>query len=339
MLGSSLAFMAAAVEHPRRSPSRALRALQVVVAVAALSYLAQLLEWTQVRAAVQRAEGSWLLLAFALQFPLLAALTLRWSVILRALGHRLPRATLARWYLSFFLYSCVLPGTLGGDVVRGGACSRHTGPIHAASSILTERVCGMMSVFLWGPVGVLLLSIEDRRVFGEELLMVLLAAGIATLFGGLGVLFVRTLHLPLPLPTMPARGVRLRRVWSGLEEVMRLRVSTLARALGWSAAAQFADMLAMYALAIGLGVPVHLAVLVVLVPVTYVVTLVPISLGGLGIREGVTVFFLANAGVSPSDATLLAILVFTTKAFLGMLGAMTQFARPSTHTEDGSDPQ
>ncbi len=337
MLGSSLAFMASALEQPRRSPSRALRALQVVVAVAALSYLAQLLEWTQVRAAVQRAEGSWLLLAFALQFPLLAALTLRWSVILRALGHRLPRATLARWYLSFFLYSCVLPGTLGGDVVRGGACSRHTGPMHAATSILTERVCGMMSVLLWGPVGVLLLSIEDRRVFGEELLMVLLAVGVATLLGGLGVLFVRTLHLPLP--TMPARWGRLRRVWSGLEEVMRLQTSTLTRALGWSAAAQFADMLAMYALAIGLGVPLHLAVLVVLVPVTYVVTLVPISLGGLGIREGVTVFFLANAGVSPSDATLLALLVFTTKAFLGMLGAMTQFARPSTRSEDAFDPQ
>ena len=195
----------------------------------------------------------------------------------------------------------------------------------------------MMSVLLWGPVGVLLLSIEDRRVFGEELLMVLLAVGVATFLGGIGVLFVRTLHLPLP--TMPARWGRLRRVWSALEEVMRLQTLTLTRALGWSAAAQFADMLAMYALAIGLGVPLHLAVLVVLVPVTYVVTLVPISLGGLGIREGATVFFLANAGVSPSDATLLALLVFTTKAFLGMLGAMTQFARPSTHTEDGSDPQ
>ena len=336
MLGSSTPFMGSPFEHPRRSPRGALRALQIVVAIAAVTYLAQLLEWTQVRAAVRRADAGWVALAFLLQLPLLAGLILRWRVILRALGHDLPATLLGRWYLLFFLYSCVLPGTLGGDVVRGGACSQHTGPMHATTSILTERMCGMASVLLWGPLGVLFLTMKDRAIFGDELLFAICGIGGGVLVLGLCTLFVRTLRPSLP--TIPTRWTRLQRVWSGLAEVLTLRTSALVRALGWSGAAQFADMLSMYALALGLGVPLNFAVLVVLVPVTYVVTLLPISLGGLGIREGVTVFFLSHAGVSVSDATLLALLVFSTKAFLGVLGGMTQLASPSKRS-GGAHPR
>ena len=78
-------------------------------------------------------------------------------------------------------------------------------------------------------------------------------------------------------------------------------------------------------------------VVVVLVPVTYVITLLPVSLGGIGIREGVTVYFLSRAGVSASDATLLALFAFTTKASLGLVGGLLELVRPSLQTRSSQD--
>ena len=327
-------------DAPHRAPARglALRILQSVVAVLAVGYLAQLLEWDQVREAMRRADPRWFASAYALQLPLVAAMVARWRVVLEALGHRVAALRLFRWYLWFFLFSCILPGTLGGDVVRGGACSRHTGAVHAATSILTERVCGMLSVLVLGGLGVAALSAEDRHIFGAEVAWAVRAVGVAAALGGALLLGVRGAMVrrlgPRILP-LTARWAWSRRLWTALTEVLSLPTPALMMALATSAAAQLLDMIAMYALACALGLSVSLPVLIVLVPVTYVVTLLPISLGGLGIREGVTVYFLARAGVTPSDATLLALLVFSTKAGLGLLGGVLYLWRtaPAGHEE------
>ena len=77
--------------------------------------------------------------------------------------------------------------------------------------------------------------------------------------------------------------------------------------------------------AIGLSLP--LRAFFAVVPMVYLATLLPISLGGLGVREGALVFLLARLGVPTSSAVTLSFLIYLNQVFLGMLGGSLQLAR------------
>ena len=63
--------------------------------------------------------------------------------------------------------------------------------------------------------------------------------------------------------------------------------------IGGTALFQLADALAIFALAQGLDLPIPLAVCLLLNPFIYLSMVLPISLGGLGVREGVVIAFFA----------------------------------------------
>lgn len=60
------------------------------------------------------------------------------------------------------------------------------------------------------------------------------------------------------------------------------------------------------------------------IPLVYLATVLPISLGGIGVREGVLVWFLSIAGVSASEAVLLAFLVYLNRVLVGTIGGGIQ---------------
>lgn len=60
----------------------------------------------------------------------------------------------------------------------------------------------------------------------------------------------------------------------------------------------------------------------VLVPVTPVITLLPISLSVLGVREGAFVYFFGQAGMDPPVAFSLGLLVFGLSLVLWVVGAV-----------------
>ncbi len=70
--------------------------------------------------------------------------------------------------------------------------------------------------------------------------------------------------------------------------------------------------------ALGAGVPLHYYF--VFVPMVSVLTLLPVSVNGMGVRKGAVVLFLAPLGVLPTIATALAFLWFAIFAATGLLG-------------------
>jgi hypothetical protein len=58
----------------------------------------------------------------------------------------------------------------------------------------------------------------------------------------------------------------------------------------------------------------------------YLATVLPISPGGLGVREGTLVIVLAQFGLAASDAALLAVAVFLNRVAVGAVGAVQHLA-------------
>jgi hypothetical protein len=70
-----------------------------------------------------------------------------------------------------------------------------------------------------------------------------------------------------------------------------------------------------------MGVPVSLARCVVYTPMIFTVTMLPVSLSGLGVREAAYVYFFGQAGVSQADAVAASLLFFVVVGIASLPGA------------------
>ena len=162
-------------------------------------------------------------------------------------------------------------------------------------------------------------------------------AGIAATGAGgvLSLLAIR--HLGL-LPSNRAQQFNV--MWEVVRSPQSLIMTTFL-----SAIVQVANAALVWLIAQGMGIAVPFGYYAVLVPMVSLLTLLPISVNGMGLREGATVLFLAPWGVADGTAVTLALLWFATHLAVSMLGGLVylfgHFAKPDTGTnekevEDGS---
>src|SRR5205085_12047695 len=100
----------------------------------------------------------------------------------------------------------------------------------------------------------------------------------------------------------------------------------LAESTLMSIVVQVAAILILWCLGIGLGVDVPITYYCVLVPMVSLLMLLPISVNGMGVREGGTVLFLLPLGIDESAALTLAFLWFTTGVAVSLMGGVVYLA-------------
>jgi uncharacterized membrane protein YbhN (UPF0104 family) len=113
------------------------------------------------------------------------------------------------------------------------------------------------------------------------------------------------------------RREQLRMFWDLLHEPRIVVESSLL-----SAFVQVAAVLLMWCLGVGLGLDVPIAYYCVLVPMVSLLMLLPISVNGMGVREGGMVLFLLPLGIDESAAVTLAFLWFTTGVAVSLMGGL-----------------
>ena len=77
--------------------------------------------------------------------------------------------------------------------------------------------------------------------------------------------------------------------------------------------------------ALALGLEIHFVTLLWIVSLVYFIHMVPLTISGLGIREGVLVFLLPYFGVDPTDALAFSLIVFGFTLSIGLLGGILEF--------------
>jgi hypothetical protein len=200
------------------------------------------------------------------------------------------------------------PGTLGGDVARSLMLDDGGRRGLAFASVVFDRACGLVVLVSIG-LGALVVrsgAALPYPVFG-------LAAGLVA------VLLLSWLLLPwLAARVLPAHH-RLRRfVLEDLAPLWKDR-DLLGRVAALSVAFHLVEVTAQYVLARALDVPLPYGYCLVFHPLVTVAASVPVTIGGLGVREGGYVFLLGLTGVAPATAFAMGLL-WSAVIFLGGLG-------------------
>jgi uncharacterized membrane protein YbhN (UPF0104 family) len=225
----------------------------------------------------------------------------RWQAILAALGWPRPFALLTRALYVGAFFSQVLPSSVGGDVWRIWHCARTGVPATtSAYSVLIERFAGVCAtlVFFAASFGPLLARIDDPPL--RWALWVLLVGFI----GGAGTVatlscasdWISRLRLLAPI-------AGLARALATVGRSGRLIAIMAATAV----LGQLVASIGYFALARSVGASLSFGDCIATMPPVLLIALVPISLGGWGLREGAFVVILKCYGIPTEQALLLSV--------------------------------
>lgn len=252
------------------------------------------LEPGEVIDAVGPLAPGWVLLALALTLPQVLLSAWRWRLTACRLGLSLGWGrALREYYLALFLNQ-VLPGGVAGDAARAWRHSRASGRRGSAwRAVIIERASGQLALLLLTLL-VVALSPMWQGLLGEALDGLSSAGwmGVAALLAVLGVPMTRRL-LRQPPAALAGLGGDLRR--------SLLASSVWPRQLAGSLLLVLSYALVFACAARAIGVTLPLGTLLSLVPPVLMAMLIPLSLAGWGVREGVAALVWGLAGLPPAE--------------------------------------
>jgi glycosyltransferase 2 family protein len=280
--------------------------LRIAVSVGLLGLLLALVDLEALLAVVARARPEILLLMFVSLLAERLFAAWRWLVLLRVGEPRIGyRPVLRITFISNFV-GTFLPGGVGIEVLRVYGLARALSDLPLAlSSVLVERLCGLLALMLMIALGLLIApiplpsAVEGLLVLGTASL---LAAALVLLHPTPRRLAAAILARP-PLARVAAPFLGLGRRLATYAKAPGALACSLALALAFQALRVLSVVIG----AAALGITVDPLLFFVIVPITILVALAPISMGGLGPREATYVALLGLAGVAPEPALVLAL--------------------------------
>lgn len=290
-------------------------------------------------ATLHRADRGWLLLGFASYGLVEIGAGLRWLLLLRVQGIHLGALRLSALLLIGVFFNFFIPGGTGGDVVKTFYLMKETPGRRTAAllSVLVDRLAGLMALIVLAG-GVIALrwhwltaSAATARAVWTTL--AILGAGLAGilfsfLLSGLGLVHRLPPRFPLRdrFAELALAYNLYGRAWPSTLGALALSFPThlCYFAVFYCAAASFG--------ASGVRIP-SLGELMSVMPVVNTITSMPISLGGIGVREGLFQIFLGHlCGVSEAVAVLISSTGYLLSLFWGICGGLVYLLyRPSEH--------
>jgi uncharacterized membrane protein YbhN (UPF0104 family) len=248
----------------------------------------------------QRSFGP-LMLAAALFVLQALVIGWRWHRIVEWLGGSLAPRVAIRWVFVGMFFNNALPTSVGGDAVRVWLLNRSGAPLTLSlGSVVIERGTGIV---LLGMLITACMPAVWPQLTDESLRLLLASTGPILLTG----LAFITIAYKLAGRLMPATVAGpLQSLGSGLRR-LALHPPAFAELTALGVAASLLGLLAAYVLGKGLGIPLAFPAYVVLVGGAILLSVLPVSLGGWGMREWGMVSLFGAVGVSAEQALALSL--------------------------------
>jgi uncharacterized protein (TIRG00374 family) len=253
----------------------------------------------------------------------------RWKVLLNTQRVKLSNTTLSATVLIGSFFNNFLPTSIGGDVFRAYDASKK-GNISLGSSasvILVERFSGVVSAATYAIIALFL----GFTAIGHQSVMVpIIIFFVISLV--LGFLIINPSLFRLGKITSRFRFFRkiankLTNVSNTLASFKKYKAA-LVEVMIFSFLLQFSVILNWWLASMALGIELDLTAFIFIVPVVATIAMIPISIGGIGLRENSLVFIMVAMGVSNERAALCSLLILFMLIIMGVIGGVIYIVRP-----------
>jgi uncharacterized membrane protein YbhN (UPF0104 family) len=319
-------------ETPSSSPSRRylLIGVKLAVSVILLAILFREVDVETLWTSVRKASVPWLLVALGVYVINVLASTWRWQLLLNAQGIRVRTESLLGSLVVALFFNNFLPSNIGGDVVRIRDTARPAGSKTLATTVvLVDRALGLMGLVFVAACSATIVAGSRHAampIWPSWLwagFLIGAAASAPALLAPAG--FGRLLQ-PLTVFHPEWVGERIEKLTSVLSR-FRDRPVALAGCFGGAVFVQASIVVFFFIIAHALHMNVTFWDLAVIVPLTLIVQLLPVSLNGFGVREATFAAYFRGIGQPIESAILMSLVAAALVMLFSLTGAVVWFAR------------
>ena len=247
---------------------------------------------------------------------------LRWQMLLKSTGISIPLKRLAISFSGGVFFSIFLPSTIGGDLVRVADLAGHTQKTkEVVATVFLDRLSGYTGLV----IVVILALLFGKGMVHDKFVLSSVIVIITVLLSVMLVLFNSYIYSKITkFLSTPGAG-RIKEMIRGLHHEIHIFRNHKKMILGnllISFMIQVIAPISVYFIALSLGIKIDLIYYFIFLPIISAITLLPIAIGGLGLRENLFVVYFAKAGVIKQLAIEMSLLSFAFIIIYGALGGL-----------------
>jgi uncharacterized protein (TIRG00374 family) len=292
--------------------------VRLILSAAILWWLSSRIDMAEALRAVFTVRLPHLLFVLALVALDRVIMVYRWVLLLQASGVPITPGKAADIFLVSSFIGSFLPAGVGADAARAYSLRKHIPHLRqgsggqveggeALASVVVDRLLGTLSLGLMGVVGLLAWSTSassDWRVIA--VIAVLIAVSVGAFWAD---------HAVKAVLADRAHASRVGRALLRVADAVsryRGRGRTLAAVFVWSVTIQVIRIVEAYVLGLGLDLTVPFSYYLLFMPLGLLMLLLPISVSGFGLPQGVFVWMLRPVGVADEASFALSTLIVLT---------------------------
>lgn len=269
--------------------------IKISVSILCITLLYRSVNWPELTRLFTRIQIGWIILALVIFWIAQVVSALRCAYIARVLGGELDLATATRAHFIGLWFNQVLPTSLGGDVIKVAILNKPLGIGLAIRSAILDRLSGL--IFLMAATA-LALPIYARILPNRAVL-----SGLALLAIG----FMLALVISVSLSSWISKLLNRFPFTDKLARLLRdLSILSRGNALWqqtWTSAVVHFNGIAAYALlGLALDIKVDPVLFTLIVPLVFLIALMPLSVAGWGVREVGAIWLFGLVGVDRESA-------------------------------------
>ena len=226
---------------------------------------------------LKRTDWRWIVAAICIVQVQIVVSAWRWQITAVRLGQALSiRRAISEYYLAT-LANLSLPGGVAGDAARVARNRQSDGWTLASQAVILERLSGQVALFVVAVCGWLLWMLISKESVPDSVVQLLLIVGL--LVATIILLVVVVLHFAAERITgfIVSFGPAVRKTWVSDHQWLVQGILSMV---------VVATHLSVFAIsAIAVGQPLPVIALVTIVPFVLLSMVVPVSIGGWGLRE------------------------------------------------------
>ena len=314
--------------------------IKIVVSAGLLMLLFSRVDFAKLWAHARGASPLWLAASIGLYSVMVLISAWRWGALLRAARIMVEARTLVSSFLVATFFNNFLPSNIGGDVIRIADTAKPARSRTVATLIvLADRGIGLLGLLLVAALGATLAAqLPGTGVIGPTILWGILAGGVLAA----GVLISQPSllgRLLRPIQRLHPEwiGERLARLDS-LLAALRAAPGALIRCFAGAIAVQLVLVAFYFAIALSMSIPVSYWQLALIVPMSFLVQMLPLSMNGFGVREATFAYYFTRIGLSIEQALLVSFMGAAMMLAFSISGAAAYLGRGRQTVDTGSLP-
>lgn len=291
--------------------------VRIVVSLGLLYLALRGIDFDTIRGRFSAIDLGWVGLAVLVTLIQIFVGALRWREITARCEAPLSDAQAFRFNMIGTFFNQTLPSTIGGDAMRLWLVGRTGASWRAATySVLVDRAVGLIALAV---IIVVSLPWSYGLIGDSRGRLALLLVDLAAISSGLGFLLVGRLSWPWLKTWWPMRHIHACAVIANTVlfdrrtgpkvAILSLTIHVLAVVIAWCAVRAIAA-------------PVGFEQVFLLIPPIMLITMLPISIAGWGVREATMMVAFGYAGLAPADGTVVSLLFGASSFIAGAMGGL-----------------